>query len=87
MSQTKRYAKKHAKARQRRRRHAQERLDRGRHQAQQAAEALHQALEALGLPDTLVSEIEGRVQRQQKLLGTIVGVLCPALFGCRTPSE
>jgi hypothetical protein len=87
MSQTKRYAKKQAKARQRRRRNAQERLDRDRHQAQQAAEALQQALEELGLPDTLVSEIEGRLQSQQKLLGKIVGVMFPALFGCRTPSE
>jgi hypothetical protein len=41
----KRYAKKQAKARQRRRLHAQERLERDRRQAPQAAEALHQALE------------------------------------------
>src|SRR5437764_12070333 len=87
MSPIKRYAKKQAKARQRRRHHAQERLDRDRRQAQQAAEALHQALEELGLPDTLVSEIEGRLESQQKLLGKIVGVMFPALFGCRTPSE
>lgn len=87
MSPAKRYARKQAKARQRRRHNAQERLDRDRHQAQQAAEALHQALEELGLPDTLVSEIEGRLQSQQKLLGKIVGVMFPALFGCRTPSE
>ena len=87
MSPAKRYAKKQAKARQRRRHHAQERLDRDRRQAQQAAEALHQALEELGLPDTLVSEIEGRLESQQKLLGKIVGVMFPALFGCRTPSE
>src|SRR5713101_1078693 len=87
MSQTKRYAKKQAKARQRRRRNAQERLDHDRHQAQQAAEALHQALEELGLPDTLVSEIEGRLRSQQKLLGKIIGVMFPALFGCRTSSE
>src|SRR5438876_8564556 len=87
MSPAKRYAKKQAKARQRRRRHAQERLDRDCRQAQQAAEALHQALEELGLPDTLVSEIEGRLESQQKLLGKMVGVMFPALFGCRTPSE
>lgn len=87
MSPTKRYAKKQAKARQRHRRNAQERLERDRRQAQWAAEALHQALEALGLPDTLVHEIEGRLQSQQKLLGKIVGVMFPALFGCRTPSE
>jgi hypothetical protein len=87
MSPAKRYAKTQAKARQRRRYKAQERLDRDCRQAQQAAEALHQALEDLGLPDTLVSEIEGRLQSQQKLLGKIVGVMFPALFGCRTPSE
>jgi hypothetical protein len=48
---------------------------------------LHQALEELRLPETLVSEIEGRLQSQQKLLGNIVGVMFPALFGCRTPWE
>src|SRR5918996_2817417 len=87
MSPAKRYANKQAKARQRRRLNAQQRLDRDRRQAQQAAEALHQALEELGLPGTLVSEIEGRLQSQQKLLSKIAGVMFPALFGCRTPSE
>jgi hypothetical protein len=62
MSQAKRYARKQAKARMRRRHNAQERLERDRRQAQQAADALHQALEELGLPDTLVSEIEGRLR-------------------------
>jgi hypothetical protein len=87
MSAAKRYAQKQAKARQRRRLNAHERLERDRRQAQQAAEALHHALEELGLPETLVSEIEGRLQSQQKLLSKIVGVMFPALFGCRTPSE
>ena len=87
MSPAKRYANKQAKARQRRRLNAHERLERDRRQAQQAAEALHQALEELSLPETLVSEIEGRLQSQQKLLGNIVGVMFPALFGCRTPLE
>jgi hypothetical protein len=87
MSQAKRYARKQAKARQRRRLNAQERLERDCRQAQQAAEALHQALEELGLSETLVREIEGRLQSQQKLLGKIVGVMFPTLFGCRTPSE
>ena len=59
MSPSKRYAKKYAKARQRRRLQAHERLERDRRQAQQAAEALHQALEDLGLPANLVVEIEG----------------------------
>jgi hypothetical protein len=87
MSPAKRYVKKQAKARHRRRQNAQQRLERDRCQAQQAAEALHQALETLGLPGLLVSEIESRLQSQQKLLGKIVGVMFPALFGCRTPSE
>ncbi len=87
MSPAKRYAKKRAKARRRHRLNAQQRLERDRRQAQQAAEALHQALEALGLPGLLGSEIESRLQSQQKLLGKIVGVMFPALFGCRTPSE
>jgi hypothetical protein len=87
MSPSKRYAKKHAKARQRRRLHAHERLERDRRQAQRAAEALHQALEDLDLPANLVVEIEGRLRSQQKLLGKIIGVMFPALFGCRTPSE
>jgi hypothetical protein len=34
-----------------------------------------------------VAEIEGRLRSQQKLLGKIVGVMFPALFGCRTSSE
>jgi hypothetical protein len=87
MSPATRCAKKHAKARQRRRRTAQERLARDRRQAQQAAEALQQALDDLGLPEELVTEIEGRLRSQQKLLGKIVGVMCPPLFGCRTNTE
>ena len=87
MSPSKRYAKKYAKARARRRRNAHERLERDQRQAQRAAEALQQALEDLGLPDTMVAEIEGRLHSQQKLLGKIVGMMFPPLFGCRTPSE
>jgi hypothetical protein len=87
MSPAKRYVKKHAKARRRRYRKAQERLARDRRQAQHAAEALRQALDALGLPEDLVTEIEGRLHSQHKLLGKIVGVMCPPLFGCRTYSE
>jgi hypothetical protein len=64
-----------------------ERLERDRRQSQQAAEALEQALHDLGLPENLVAEIEGRLRSQQKLLGKIVGVMCPPLFGCRTNTE
>ena len=87
MSPTQRYATKQAKASKRRRRTAQERLARDRRQAQQAANALQQALDDLGLPEDLVTEIEGRLRSQHKLLGKIVGVMCPPLFGCRTNTE
>ena len=80
MSPNNRDAKKHAKASKRRYLKAQERLARDRRQAQQAAQAL-------GLPEDLVAELEGRLRRQQKLLGKIVGLMCPPLFGCRTNSE
>src|SRR5215471_7018065 len=84
MSPRKREAKKQAKARQRRRRTAQERLIRDRRQAQHAAKVVEQALHELGLPGNLVDEIEGRLRSQRKLLGEIVGVMCPPLFGSRT---
>ena len=87
MSSRIRNTKHHAKARRRRYRTAQERLERDRRQAQQAAEGLEQALHDLGLPAHLVVEIEGRLRSQQKLLGKIVGMMCPPLFGCRTNSE
>jgi hypothetical protein len=87
MFSTTRYAKQRAKARKRRYRKAHERLARDRCQAQHAAEALQQALEALGMPADLVPEIEGRLRSQHKLLGKIVGVMCPPLFGCRTNAE
>jgi hypothetical protein len=87
MSLAPRHIKKHAKARQRRRLKAQERLERDRRQAQQVAEALQQALDDLGLPEDLVTEIAGRLRSQQKLLGKIVGMMCPLLFGCRTNTE
>jgi DDE superfamily endonuclease len=82
-----RYAKKQAKARQRRRHTAHERLQQEQQQAQRAIEALEQALYALGLPDNLVQEIEGRLRRHQKVLGKIFGLMFPPLFGCRTPAE
>ena len=87
MSPTTRSVKKHAKAQQRRRLTAQERLARDRRQAQQAAQALEQAVEDLGLPADLVAEIEGRLRSQHKLLGKIIGMMCPPLFGCRTNTE
>ena len=73
MSPIKRYAKKQAKARQRRRLQAHERLERDRRQAQWAAATLHQAIEALGLPEDLVAEIAGRFGSQHKLLARSLG--------------
>jgi cobalamin-dependent methionine synthase I len=87
MSIAKRSAKKQAKAKHRRRLQAHERLQHDRRKAQQAAEALQQAVEDLGLPANLVAEIEGRLRSQQKLLGKIIGMMCPPLFRCRTNSE
>jgi hypothetical protein len=81
------YQKRHAKARRRRYRRAHERLARDRRQAQRYIEAIHQALVDLGFPDTLVAEIEGRLQAQQQLLGKIVGIMFPTLFGCRPGYE
>jgi hypothetical protein len=87
MSPATRCAKTHAKARKRRYLKAQERLERDCRQAQHAAKVLEQALDDLGLATDLVAEIEGRLRRQQKLLGKIVGLMCPPLFGCRTNFE
>ena len=87
MSITTRSVKRHLKASKRRRLQAQERLERDRCQAQQAAKVLEQALHDLGLPEDLVAEIEGRLRSQHKLLGKIVGVMFPPLFGCRTNFE
>src|SRR3989440_10413114 len=87
MSPMKRYATKQAKARKRRRLQAQERLRQQRAQAEQYIAALHQALKDLDFPDTLVAEIEGRLQAQQKLLGKIVALMFPTLFGCRHGHE
>jgi len=87
MTRAKAYQKRRTKARQRRRRTAAERLQRDLAQAQQAVKILEQALDDLGLPENLVAEIEGRLRSQQKLLGKIVAVMCPPLFGCRTNAE
>jgi hypothetical protein len=83
----KRYAKKQAKATTRRRLKAQERIRQQRADAQRYIEAIHHALEDLGFLDTLVAEIEGRLQAQQQLLGKIVGLMFPTLFGARHPYE
>ena len=87
MASRKRDAKQQIKASKRHRLKVQERLARDRRQAQHAAEALHQALDDLGLPEGLVTEIEGRLRSQQRLLGKIVSMMFPPLLGCRTNTE
>jgi hypothetical protein len=87
MSRTRQYHKRQAKAIQRRRRTAAERLQHDQAQAQHAIEALENTLQDLGLPNNLVTEIEGRLRSQRKLLGKIFGVMFPSLFGCRTNAE
>ena len=87
MSRTQRYVKKHATAIKRRRLNAKARHERQQKQAQRDIEALHQALHDLGLPGDLVSEIEGRLRTQKKLLGQIFGLMFPTLFGCQSAHE
>lgn len=87
MTLTRQYAQKQHKAINRRRRNAQERQQRQQRQAQRDIKALRQALDALGLPDHLVIEIEGRLRAQKKLLGKIFGLMFPTLFGCRSAYE
>jgi len=87
MPPIRRYAKKHAKALNRRRLNAHQRQQRQQRQAQRDIEALRHALNDLGLPDNLVIEIEGRLRAQKKLLGTIFGLMFPPLFGCRSAYE
>src|SRR5215471_15049852 len=87
MSPATRGAPQGTKARHRRYRTAHEHLARDCRQPQHAAEALQQAFDELGLPKDLMTEIAGRLRSQYKLLGKIVGVIFPPLFGCRTYSE
>jgi hypothetical protein len=87
MAPRKRDAKQRTKTSLRRRLTARGRLEHARRQAQHAAQVLEQALHDWGLSGNLVVEIEGRLRSQKKLLGKMVGVMCPPLFGCRTNTE
>jgi hypothetical protein len=48
---------------------------------------LEQALVDVGLPQTLVPEVEWRLQALGKRLGQVFGIMFPTLFGCRTAAE
>jgi hypothetical protein len=74
-------------ATQRRLQKARERLQREQARAQRHLQALEQALIDLGLPATLVVEVEWRLKALGKRLGNIVGIMFPTVFGCRTADE
>jgi hypothetical protein len=76
-----------ANAKQRQLRKYRERLQQEQRRAQRYLQALEQALVDLGLPETLVAEIEWRLQAHVKLLGKIFGMMFPTMFGCRTVYE
>ena len=75
------------KAKPRRLRKYRERLEHEQRRAQRFLQALEQALVDLGLPETLVAEVEWRLQAQVTRRGNIFGLMCPTGFGCRTVSE
>ena len=64
-----------------------EHLQREQARAPRHLQALEQALEELGLPDTIVEEVQWKLRTQAKLLGNIFGLMFPTCFGCRTTSE
>jgi hypothetical protein len=79
--------KRQQQAKQRRLQKEREHFQREQTRAQRHLQALEQALEELGLPDTIVEEVQWKLQAQAKLLGKIFGLMFPTFFGCRTISE
>jgi hypothetical protein len=64
-----------------------ERLQQEQARAQRFLEGLEQAMVDLGLPETLAVEGERRLKTHATLLGKIVGLMFPSVFGCRTSYE
>jgi hypothetical protein len=87
MTQSRRYRTRQQKATQRRLQKARARLQREQARAQRYLQALEQAICELGLPETVVEEVEWRLQAQGKRLSQIFGVMFPPLFGGRTADE
>lgn len=85
MTHAREYQKRQQYARQKRQQQAQqrrlqkdrERLHREQARAQRALQALEAAIADLGLPETVVEEVEWQLQAQQKLLGKIFGMMFP----------
>ena len=61
-----------------------ERLQREHTRAQRALAALDHALIDVGLPETVAAEVQWRLKTVGTLLGQIVGLMCPTVFGCCT---
>jgi hypothetical protein len=74
-------------AKARRRQQARAHLQREQARAQYYLRALEQALVDVGLPETLVVEVEWRLKALGKLLGKIFGMMFPTAFGCQTAYE
>ena len=68
-------------AKRRRLQRARKRLQCEQARAQRYLQALEQAIRELGLPETVVEEVEWRLQAQGKLLSKIVGVMFPPFLG------
>jgi len=79
--------KRQQQAKQRRLQKEREPLQREQARAQRHLHALEQALEELGLPDTIVEEVQWKLRSQAKLLGKICGLMFPTFFGCRSTAE
>ena len=86
MRRTRQYHKRQAKAIQRRRR-TTERLQRDHAQAQRAMEAWRKPCGTWASPTAWSWRSKARLRSQRQLLGKIVGVMFPSLFGCRTNAE
>jgi hypothetical protein len=87
MTQSRRDRTRQPKATPRRLQKARARLQREQARAQRDREALEPAIRELGLPETVVEAVEGRLRAQGQRLSQIFGVRFPPLVGCRTADE
>jgi hypothetical protein len=74
-------------AKHRRRQKYREQLQREHARAPRSLHALEQALVDVGVPETLATAVQWRLNAGGKLLGTICGLMFPPRFGCRTSHE
>jgi hypothetical protein len=74
-------------AQQRQLRKYRARLQQEQTRAQRFLQGLEQALVAWGLPEPLTGAVAWQLQAPATLLGKIVGLMFPPVFGCRTSEE